>query len=187
LRLTTAQLAVLVGLVSLTFFFGGLILAFGLRIEQATTWERFAVPNTLWPGTMLLLLSSWTLEAGRHSVRRGLVASYRRRISLTIALALIFLCIQTVSATDLMAQGVAVSGNPHGSAFYAFMGIHGAHLLGGITWMFLLLSRSKRLFAGTETDLRTHRRAIGAAAVYWHFMGALWLILFLILRRWTAA
>jgi cytochrome c oxidase subunit 3 len=187
LRLTVAQLAVLVGLVSLTFFFGALIVAFGLGVEQQKTWQRFTFPSLLWLGTMLLLLSSWTLEAGRRSLRHALVTMYRGRLAATIALALMFLCIQTVSAADLLRQGVASSGNPHGSAFYAFMSIHGAHLLGGICWLLVLRSRSKRLFTGTETDLRTHRRAVGAAAIYWHFMGALWLVLFLLLRRWTAA
>lgn len=176
----------LVGLVSLTFFFGALILAFGLRIEQQHTWQRFNVPGLLWLGTTLLLISSWTLEAGRHSLRRALVALYRGRMLATVVLAVLFLCVQAVSARDLLAQGVAAAGNPHGSAFYIFMGIHGMHLLGGVLWLTWLYRVSSRLFAGTETDLRVHRRALSAAAMYWHFMGLLWLVLYTFLRRWTA-
>jgi heme/copper-type cytochrome/quinol oxidase subunit 3 len=66
------------------------------------------------------------------------------------------------------------------------MAIHGAHLLGGIGWLLFLRARSKKLFSGTETDLRRHRRALSAAAIYWHFMGGLWLVLYLCLLRWTA-
>jgi cytochrome c oxidase subunit 3 len=177
----------LVGLVSLTFFFGALILAFGLRIERQDTWERFAVPRLLWLGTTLLLISSWTLESGKHALRRALVAIYRGRVLATVFLAFLFLGVQIVAVRDLIGQGVAAQGNPHGSVFYVFMGIHGAHLAGGILWLAYLYRISRRLFWGTETDLRLHRRAVSAAAMYWHFMGALWLVLYLFLRRWTAA
>jgi cytochrome c oxidase subunit 3 len=158
----------LFGLVSLTFFFGALILAFGLRIHE------------------VLLISSWTLESGRHALRRALVAIYRGRLFGTLALAIVFLSVQAVAARDLISQGVSAAGNPHGSAFYLFMGIHGAHLGGGIAWLTYLYRRSRRLFSGTETDLRIHRRALGAAAMYWHFMGALWLVLYFFLRLWTS-
>ena len=180
------QLAMLVGLVSLSFFFGALILAFGLRIQQQGTWERFQAPSILWLGTLLLLLSSWTLEGARRALRRALVVIYRGRLMATIVLAVMFLCVQAVSAADLLAQGVAAAANPHGSAFYIFMGIHGAHLLGGIAWLGYLRVRSKQLFSGTETDLRHHRRIVSTAALYWHFMGALWVVLYFFLRRWTA-
>jgi cytochrome c oxidase subunit 3 len=186
LRLTPPQLAVLIGIVSLTFFFGALILAFGLRIQQQKSWEPFAVPDILWLGTTFLLLSSWTLEGARRALKRALVVIYRGRLTATIILALMFLWIQSVSAYDLVAQGVATAGNPHGSAFYVFMGIHGVHLLGGICSLVVLSLRSRLLFFATESDLRQHRRALGAAAIYWHFMGALWLVLYLFLKRWTA-
>lgn len=186
MRLTTPQIAVSVGLVSLTFFFGALILAFSFRIETQRSWERFEVPTLLWLGTALLLLSSWTLEGSRRALRRALVAIYRGRLAATIFLALMFLGIQAVSASDLLRQGVAAAANPHGSAFYVFMTIHGAHLLGGITWLSVLRHRSRKLFSGTETDLRVHRRALSAAAIYWHFMGLLWVVLYVFLKRWTA-
>jgi cytochrome c oxidase subunit 3 len=186
LRLTVHQLATLIGLISITFFFGALILAFAFRIESQRTWERFQVPDVLWLGTTLLVLSSWTLEGSRRALRRALVAIYRGRLSATIALALLFLGIQAVSASDLIAQGVAAAANPHGSAFYVFMGVHGAHLIGGVCCLFVLRSRSRNLFSGSETDLRNHRRVLAAAALYWHFMGALWIVLFTFLRRWTA-
>ena len=186
MRLTLPQIAVLVGLVSVTFFFGALILAFGIRISTEPAWQRFNVPEILWLGATLLVFSSWTLEASRRSLRRALVAIYRGRVAATIAMAAMFLGVQVDAALDLWRQGVAAAGNPHGSAFYVFMAIHGAHLAGGIGWLGFLYGKSSRLFSGTETDLRRHRRAIGAAALYWHFMGILWLVLFFFLRRWTA-
>lgn len=186
LRLTTLQIGTLFVILSLTFFFGAMILAFGFRIEAERTWQRFEAPDILWLGTALLLISSWTLESGRKALRQALVAIYRGRILTTIALALMFLGVQVVSARLLMAQGVTAAANPHGSAFYVFMAIHGAHLSGGIGWIVILYRHSRLLYRGTETDLRMHRRTLSAAALYWHFMGVLWLVLHFVLRRWTS-
>jgi heme/copper-type cytochrome/quinol oxidase subunit 3 len=63
--------------------------------------------------------------------------------------------------------------------------LHAAHLTAGMGWLWFLYQRSSRLLEGTENDLRKHRRVSGAAAMYWHFMGLLWLVLFFFLLYWT--
>lgn len=186
LRLTTGQIGTLILIGSLSFFFGAMILAFGFRIEADRTWQRFDVPGILWLGTAFLAMSSWTLEAGRKALRQALVAIYRGRIVATLALSVMFLGVQVASARLLLAQGVAAAANPHGSVFYVFMGIHAIHMCCGIGWMTYLYRKSRLLYRGTETDLRRHRRALSAAALYWHFMGVLWLLLYYLLIRWTA-
>ena len=175
----------LVGLVSLTFFFGGLILAYGLIIQQQLTWQRFKVPGVLWAGLGFLVLSSGFLESARYALRRALVVTYRERVAITVALAFGFLTVQVIAAVELLRQGVAAAGNPHGSVFYIFMAIHGAHLGVGIGWLVYLWLKARALLSGTEQDLRRHRRAAAAAAMFWHFMGGLWLVLFFFLHRWT--
>jgi cytochrome c oxidase subunit 3 len=97
----------------------------------------------------------------------------------------LFLVAQFASAAQLVLHGIGTAANPHGSAFYIFMGLHGAHLAGGMGWLAYLYVVSNRLFTGSENDLRKHRRIAGAAAMYWHFMGMLWAVLFLFLLRWT--
>ena len=126
-RLTLPQIGVLFGLVSLTFFFGALVLAFGLRISTGPPAERLVAPGILWFGTLVLILSSWTLEAARRALRRALVVIYRGRVAATLVLAALFLGIQVWVASELIGQGIAVYGNPRGAAFYAFAGLHGAH------------------------------------------------------------
>ena len=185
-QLTIFQLGTAIGLLSVTFFFGALVMAFGLRIAHDQTWQRFELPSVMWLGTLLLLASSWTLEGARRALRRALVAVYRGRITATVVLATLFLGVQIACASDLIAQGVSASANPHGSVFYVFMGMHGAHLAGGMSWLAYLHRRSRALFRSTETDLRHQRRITTAAAMYWHFMAGVWLVLFAFLLRWTS-
>jgi cytochrome c oxidase subunit 3 len=179
------QIGVAAGLVSISAFFIGLILAFGFRIEAEQSWKQFAMPEVLWASSVVLALSSWVLEMGRYALRRGLIPSYRRSVAVALLFALVFLAAQSVAALRLWSQGVTASSNPHGSAFYVFMGLHGLHLLGGVTWLGHLYRTSGRLLKGSEHELRKHRRVTSAAAMYWHFMGALWLVLFYFLHRWT--
>lgn len=180
------QVGLTVGLVSLSAFFIGLILAFAFRIEAQQSWQRFQAPTFLWLSTVLLGVSSWLVEAARFALRRALVAMYRGRILAAILLGILFVAVQISAGLNLVQQGVATAANPHGSAFYLFMGIHGAHILGGLGWLSYVYAASAALFQGSENDLRKHRLVAGAAATYWHFMGIVWAVLFYFLLRWTA-
>jgi cytochrome c oxidase subunit 3 len=179
------QIGLGVGLVSLSAFFIGLVLAYSFRIEAQQSWRPFQAPSFLWLSTAMLAISSWMVEAGRYSLRRALVAIYRGRLLAGILLGVLFVAVQVSAAVNLLGQGVAAASNPHGSAFYLFMGIHGAHIFGGLIWLAYLYVRSASLFRGTENDLRKHRLIAGAAATYWHFMGVVWGVLFYFLLRWT--
>lgn len=183
---TVYQIGVAIGIASISMFFGALVIAYAVRIEADQSWHRFTAPPFLWFSTAMLAASSVALEAARRALRRALVVRYRGRLLTVIALALAFLAAQVISAQELLAQGIGAASNPHVSAFYVFMGLHGLHLVGGMTWLAVLYITSRRLFNATETDLRQHRRSAQAAAMYWHFMGILWIVLFCFLLRWTA-
>jgi cytochrome c oxidase subunit 3 len=133
----------------------------------------------------MLVISSVALEAARRAIRGAFVAIYRWRLGGTIAFAVIFLLAQIASAKQLLDQRIGTVSNPQGSAFYIFMSLHALHLLGGMTWLVALYVKSGALFKATESELRQHRRVAQAAAMYWHFMGVLWVVLFCFLLRWT--
>ncbi|MBC7928602.1 MAG: cytochrome c oxidase subunit 3 [Bryobacteraceae bacterium] len=185
MKLSLPQLGITIVLVSLTFFFAALLLAFGLRVQTEAIWQRFQIPSLLWLGTAILILSSIALEAARYALRRALLVVYRGRVRITFALGILFLGMQCVSAADLIRQGVAVASNPRGSAFYIFMGIHGVHLLAGVFWLSWLWKSSDLLFRGGEQAIRGHRRHLDAATLFWHFMGILWIVMFWFLRQWA--
>jgi cytochrome c oxidase subunit 3 len=183
---TVYQIGMAIGIAAISMFFAALIIAYAFRIESDRTWQRFTSPHTLWISTAALIFSSFALEAARRALRRALVVMYRGRLAGTIAFAILFLLTQVASAKQLLDQGIGAVSNPHGSAFYIFMGLHALHLLGGLTWLGVLYIRSRALFSATESDLRNHRRVAQAAAMYWHFMGVLWIVLLYFLLRWTA-
>ena len=172
------QIGVGVALVSLSAFFIGLILAYSLRIQVQPVWRQFHVPDYLWFSTAALAASSAVLEGAKYSLRRAAISKYRWRLQLCLALGITFLVLQTTSATDLLHQGVAAEGNPHGSAFYVFMSIHAVHLLGGLGWSDTFthgrvtrqhdresLAKTSRVLSRRSDVLALHGRGVGCVVL----------------------
>lgn len=172
-------------LVSIACFFGALVIAYAFILPDQPTRASIAIPWVFWLSTGLMLVSSLTLQVARRALWRARLGEYRRQLFGTIGLGYLFLAAQIAGAWLLLARGVTISGNPQGNMFYVFSFIHGAHLIGGIGGMHWLYSRSKRLVDGEEQPLRRHRMEARLTAMYWHFMGVLWIGLFAFLLLWA--
>jgi cytochrome c oxidase subunit 3 len=156
---------------SIFAFFVALMLVYILRAQTQDHWEPIALPPILWWSTGLIVASSVPFEVGRRVFRRGLRQMASRLMLLTLVMGCAFVGCQVAAWRELVAQGAYLMGNPHSSFFYIFTGLHAAHLLGGIIGLFVvLLKRIKR------------RETIDVVAYYWHFLGALWIALFVTLR-----
>ena len=182
---STYQVGILVALVSVSAFFTALVVAYSFAIESQAFRVRIDVPALLWLSTGIILASSLVLECARIALSRAKAGVYRRMMRFTLILGVAFLFSQALAGLQLHAHGVFVRGNPHGSMFYMFTGVHAVHLIGGITWIAYLLYLSGTIRANSESSLRRHRSLAGVAAVFWHFMGLLWLCLFALIHRWA--
>jgi cytochrome c oxidase subunit 3 len=98
-------------------------------------------------------------------------------------LGLVFLASQLSAWRQLSAQGVYLSSHPHSSFFYLLTGAHGVHLAGGLLVLIFLWVRSRRE-PGTPLVAAKRQAAADAVSIYWHFMDALWIYLFLLLLLW---
>jgi cytochrome c oxidase subunit 3 len=183
--LNAPQIGILVGVVSISAFFVALVVAYAFRVGEQTVWLRFAVPRALWASTVFILASSWFVERARYFLRRAMLESYRHNLTLWLASAVLFLGCQLLAGFELKQQGIVSESNPHGSAYYVFMVLHGVHLLAGLAWLVSVRARALQPSAASETALRKQRMRLNNASIYWHFMGALWCILFFFLLRWT--
>jgi cytochrome c oxidase subunit 3 len=81
-----------------------------------------------------------------------------------------------VAWRQLAAQGLFLTTNPHSSFFYVLTAVHGAHLLGGVAALALVLVRTWR---GRYTA--QEHAGVTNCATYWHFMDLLWVYLFVLL------
>jgi cytochrome c oxidase subunit 3 len=158
-------------LVSIFVFFFSLVLAYYWRSSRPPFWAPIHLPETLWTSTGLILASSVTFETARRLFRRGRWRPANRFLLVTACLGAGFLASQITAWRELVKQGAYLAQNPHSSFFYLFTGLHAAHLVGGLVALFVVvLGKSKR------------RELVDVVTNYWHFLGVLWIALFVVLR-----
>jgi cytochrome c oxidase subunit 3 len=163
------RLGLLIACGSILAFFSALVVAFYWRSRTPPFWSPITLPNTLWLSTAIILVSSVTFEAARRAYRRGSHPAAARLLIVTACLGAGFLASQVSAWLNLVHRGYYLAQNPYSSFFYMFTGLHAAHLIGGLIALFIVVLG------------RPRRETVDTVAYYWHFLGALWLALFVIL------
>ena len=168
---------------SILMLFGALASAYVATSGSSKNWRPIAAPPSIWLSTVLILLSSGTFEAARRCLKREDERGYERWLVFTLLLGAGFLGSQLLAWQQLAAQGLYLTVNPYSSFFYLFTGTHGVHLLGGLSGLCYLLVRARGRHKGVRAG-HGHEAAASITALYWHFMDALWIGLFLLLLLW---
>ena len=189
-RPSATSVGTIVWLASEVMFFAGLFaMYFSLRANAPEIWAndtqildvQFALINTL-----ILVASSFTAQFGVFAAERmqpratgkspakwGLVEWF----FISYMLGAIFVAGQVYEYATLVSEGVSISSNSYGSAFYITTGFHALHVTGGLIAFLLIIGRT---YAAKKFG---HAEATGAIVVsyYWHFVDVVWIGLFLII------
>jgi cytochrome c oxidase subunit 3 len=166
----TYRVGIWIACISIFAFFTALVIAYVWRSRNPPYWEPIPLPHILWLSTGLIVASSATFEAARRQFRHGEWRAGSRWLLATATLGNGFVASQLTAWRQLYDAGAFLMENPHSAFFYLFTGLHGTHLLGGLIALFVVLfKRNKR------------RETVDVVAYYWHFLLALWLILFMVL------
>jgi cytochrome c oxidase subunit 3 len=171
--------AIWVVIFAVTMMFAAFSSALFVRKGASLDWRTFPLPSILYFNTLLLVASSVTLEVARRRVAtfmgglKNHVGSPARWLYVTLFLGLFFLAGQYIAWTRLRAEGLYLATNPSSSFFYLLTAAHALHILGGLVGLIYVIRKLDK------SVLR--RNQLVATARYWHFMGILWLYLFLLL------
>ena len=177
------RIGMLVSLASIAMLFTSLSSAYIVRSGVTYDWYPIAVPRVMFGSTALLILGSVSIEIARRKLKQSISGAYSKYLLLTLVLGVGFLVSQLISWRQLAAQGLYISTHPHSSFFYVLTGAHAVHIAGGLLALIFLWRRSLR--PSDEARLVVKRQAAAdALSIYWHFMGALWIYLFLLLFLW---
>jgi len=171
--------AIWVGIAAITMSFAAFTSALIVRQGSSTDWRHITLPSMLYLSTPLLLISSVTLEVARRRVAtfmgglRSQVVSPERWLYVTLSLGLLFVVAQYAAWLQLRSKGLYLATNPNSSFFYVFTAVHVLHVLGGLGGLVRVIHKL------SKSVLR--RSTLDATSYYWHFMGVLWLYLFLLI------
>jgi cytochrome c oxidase subunit III len=174
-RPSLLQVGVIVWLASELMFFSGLFAAFFSLRADTHPWppvgDKLDVPPVL-VATILLVLSSFTMQYGVHRAIRGSRWGFMGWLVLTFILGGLF---EGLQISDYLGRPFGIDTNAYGSAFYTLTGFHFLHVLAGLVGMILVGARAMK------TRRFGHRTmpSIEFLSYYWHFVDVVWIALFL--------
>ena len=177
--LPAATIGLGVFLAVVSSLFALFISAYFMRMQVAD-WVQLPAPKLLWFNTGALILSSVALQYAYVAARRGRMEGVGDGLILGGLFALTFVAGQLLAWRQLNAAGYFLAANPGNAFFYLFTGVHGLHLLGGLVALAMTADKVWRGF-----ELNHVRLSVRLCAVYWHFLLALWLVLFSLLTPWV--
>jgi cytochrome c oxidase subunit 3 len=178
-------------LVPILMLFLAFASAYIVRQGMGEGWFAVPLPSLLWANTFVLLASGIALEVARRATLRSAPraqlpmrvpreATAQHGLWAAFALGTLFLVGQWFAWRQLQANGIDISTSPHSSFFYVLTIAHAVHVAAGILG---LLAAATWPAAGRWSLGRADSTRL--AAMYWHFMGALWMgiVLLLVLGR----
>jgi cytochrome c oxidase subunit 3 len=168
-----------VGIGSILMMFAGLTSAYIVKRNQAN-WVTFELPRAFWFSTAAIMLSSLTLFLATKAFKERLMKRYRTMAVFTLVLAVLFIFSQLAGFRELWSKGITLTGNVSYSFLYIIVGIHGAHVAGGMVALIIMsvkaFSSKVRNYSAVPLEL---------VSTYWHFVDLLWiyLLVFLLMIR----
>ena len=174
---------VIVLLVVVTATFGSLIFAFWWRSQNGYLWGHLRIPSLLWFTTAILVASSIMLERGRASIKADQHGAFYRDVQWTTGLGVLFLLGQGAAWMQVMNSNVVLAKDKHSWFIFLFSGLHALHILAGLGALGYLLYRAREPVSGPRYQMTT-RAYTNALAIFWHYLGFVWVVLFALLLTW---
>ncbi len=161
-----------------TMFFAGLVSAFWVLRLGAAAWPPPLQPRlpvaVTGLNTLVLFASSVVLVAALRAHGRGDRRGSLGRLGVACGLGALFLFVQGAEWIRLIGFGLTMSSSAYGTTFYGLIGAHAVHVVAALIWLAAMVAAVLRgRLAGPRPA------ALRACALYWHFVVALWPILYL--------
>lgn len=160
---------------SVGMLFASLTSAYIVRQAEGN-WLFFNLPDLLYWTSGVIIVSSVTMQMAYYAAKKDMLDRVKSLVIITMVLGTFFLIGQVFAWRELVAQSVYFVGNPSGSFLYVLTGLHGLHIVSAIIYLILVLVAAYRF--------KIHSRSLAMiemCTTYWHFLGGLWLYLFIFL------
>ncbi|MEQ6168941.1 cytochrome c oxidase subunit 3 [Ekhidna sp. MALMAid0563] len=162
-------------LVSVIMIFISLSSAYIVK-KSVGEWIYIDFPPLFKWTTAIIILSSVSMHFAYISAKRNNIQNIRIGLAVTGILALAFIVGQVKAWGQLVDGGYHFVGNPASSFIYIFTGLHIVHLIGAVVFLLIVLAKAFKYKVHSKSMVR-----IEMCTTFWHFLGGLWLYLYLFL------
>lgn len=165
-----------ISMISMTMMFAGLTSAY-IVSKKREDWVSFELPTAFYISTFLIVLSSITFFIAKKFIKQDQRSRTVLFLSITLALGLGFVFFQFHGFQQLIEAGLYFTGkesNVSSSFLYVITLSHLLHVFAGIIVLVYVLFKSIK---GKYTQ--NDHLGLDLSAIFWHFVDALWIYLFL--------
>ncbi|MEQ8880027.1 MAG: cytochrome c oxidase subunit 3 [Cyclobacteriaceae bacterium] len=162
-------------IITVAMLFAALTSAYLVKQSEGN-WPEIVFPSLFNTTSVIIVLSSISLHFAYLAAKRNNLLQIRVGLTVTSLLAIAFIIGQYMSWGQLISQDVFFVGHPAGSFIYVFTGLHAVHLIGGLIFLAIVLYNA--------FNYKVHSKSLNQlemCVTYWHFLGGLWLYLYLFL------
>lgn len=177
------------GLLGMRIFLGVLAVLFLASLtgyvvtrSNAEVWPPPGVPELpagLWFSTLVILLCSLTIALALRAIRMGERSACARWLGITLGLGLVFLACQAINWFALVAADFGPRANLYAFLFYLLTALHALHVIGGLVPLGIVTGKALAGRYGSGWH-----PGVTYMAMYWHFLDAVWVVLFVVLYLW---
>lgn len=177
-RVNPKKFALWLLIIAMIMLFAGLTSAYIVRMGEGN-WYEFELPVQFLYSTIVIIFSSFTMWWAYRSAKNDELNQVKMGLIVTFILALGFCYLQYLGWKAMTAMDLFLADEVHGdrvsaSFIYFLTGLHLVHMLGGVLFLFIQIIR-----AFTHNIHRKKLLSTNMCNTYWHFVGILWVYLFL--------
>jgi cytochrome c oxidase subunit 3 len=174
------RLGTLVFLMAGTMLFAGLVGAYIVLRYGGGPWPAPGMPplpvRLAGASTAAIVLSGLALRRATRALGGLDAVGLRRWLTRAAVLGVLFLGFQVAQWSRLLARGLGFAATTYGTIFYVLTGAHAVHALSGIVWLLVIAARQREVWVPER-----RRRGIESCSLYWHFVGGVWVVLYVAL------
>lgn len=172
-QVSLRQLGMLVLYCSMSVLFIATIVGFWFTRLSAPNYRAPGLPdlpNGLGLSTLLIALTSLVIWQAQQAVKRNLLQTLKRWLYVAGGLASLFLLTQT---SNWFAMRPPSSDNSlYLATFFLLTGVHALHVIGGFVPLGFVIFHARR-----QDYTSSNHEGLTLCAQYWHYLGAVWLVL----------
>ncbi|MCC7299282.1 MAG: cytochrome c oxidase subunit 3 [Bacteroidia bacterium] len=182
-RVAPAKFNIWLFMIASSMLFAAFVSAYIVHKPDAqakSLWTLFDLPVFFTYSAITAVISSITLFIAWRAAKSDELGLNKSMLGVTLVLGILFCVFQYLGWQTLISQGLTfVNAKPEDiSASYVWVItiIHALHVLGGIVLLAVTLARA--------IQFKVHKKSMTLMSVthtYWHFVGLLWIYLFLFL------
>lgn len=177
LSMNPKKFALWLFMVSVLMLFGAWTSAYLVK-RADTGWAEIILPQQMAINTAIILASSFALIMAYRAARHDNLKLVKLGLGLTMLLGLGFLAGQLVAYGDMIKLNQYFSGSNVSHSFvYVLTAVHGLHLISGLVFLAVVLADSYKFKVHSKSLNR-----LEMCSTYWHFLGILWLYLFVFIK-----